>query len=73
MVKVCIHAIANVIIVHCDHQTAQDSGGPRKEFFRLALQKIQETFFGAKLRTEDADKYTTIGVIFGNKKVLTLN
>ncbi|KXJ10283.1 hypothetical protein AC249_AIPGENE17508 [Exaiptasia diaphana] len=47
------------------NETAQDSGGPRKEFFRIVLQEIKETYFGDKLRSDVSDKYRTIGIIFG--------
>ena len=44
-------------------EAARDYGGPRKEFFRLMLIEIKENFFDGGLRTDLAEKYTTVGVV----------
>ena len=46
-------------------EAARDYGGPRKEFFRLMLIEIKENFFDGGLRTDLAEKYTTVGVVMG--------
>lgn len=44
---------------------AEDLGGPRKEFFRIALTLIKEKYFDFGLRELLADDYVTVGKIFG--------
>ena len=43
------------------------------EFFHLILKKIQEKFFQNGLRGLLCDKYTTIGIIFGEENVFCRN
>jgi hypothetical protein len=50
-------------------QTAEDLGGPRKEFFDLILQEIQKKFFDPIRDWIDVKEYETIGKIFGKFKV----
>jgi hypothetical protein len=44
-------------------EIAGDSGGPRKEFFRLCMRKIKEKYFDKGLRTLLADEYEEVGKI----------
>ena len=44
---------------------AQDSGGPRKEFFRLVLKEIKEKLFDSGLIKDFAERYYTSGIIMG--------
>jgi len=44
-------------------ELAKDHGGPRKEFFRLCLQDIENKFFKNGLREELAKDYEFIGTI----------
>ena len=44
---------------------AEDYGGPRKEFFRLILAEIKETYFDKGLRVLLREKYLPIGIILG--------
>ena len=44
---------------------AQDSGGPRKEFFRLVLKEIKEKLFDSGLIEDFAERYYTSGIIMG--------
>ncbi len=44
-------------------EIAGDSGGPRKEFFRLCLREIKEKYFDKGLRTLLADEYEEVGKI----------
>ena len=45
---------------------AEDYGGPRKEFFRLVLAQIKETFFDRGLREMLREKYVAVGIVLGN-------
>ena len=47
----------------CLFQSAMDFGGPRKEFFALVLQKIQEHYFDPV--KEWSGDYEVIGKIMG--------
>lgn len=44
-------------------EAACDYGGPRKDFFRLMLIEIKEKSFDGGLRTDLAEKYSTVGVV----------
>ena len=44
---------------------AQDSGGPRKEFFRLVLKEIKEKLFDNGLIEDFAERHYTSGIIMG--------
>ena len=44
-------------------EIAGDSGGPRKEFFRLCMREIKEKYFDKGLRTLLADEYEEVGKI----------
>ncbi|XP_070550065.1 uncharacterized protein [Ptychodera flava] len=46
-------------------EKAADYGGPRKEFFRLALLKIKEKYFDAGLKMHLSEDYYLVGVIMG--------
>lgn len=46
-------------------KTAQDFGGPRKEFFRLALLEIKEKYFDEGLRDLLFADYEMVGKVFG--------
>lgn len=46
-------------------QVAADYGGPRKEFFRLILREIKETYFDHGLREIFSDNYLTVGIVLG--------
>jgi hypothetical protein len=46
-------------------KVAEDYGGPRKEFFRLILAQIKETYFDNSIRELLREKYVTIGIILG--------
>ena len=46
-------------------QAAVDNGGPRKEFFRLLLLEIKESFFNPLRENLEVEKYEIIGKIFG--------
>ncbi|VDI18550.1 Hypothetical predicted protein [Mytilus galloprovincialis] len=45
------------------HETAEDFGGPRREFFRIVLAEIQRKYFQNGLRDYMATDYRTIGKI----------
>ena len=42
---------------------AQDAGGPRREFFRLCLQKIKQKHFDNGLKEHLSEDYKTVGII----------
>lgn len=44
-------------------ESAQDYGGPRREFFRICLQEIKAKYFDNGFREHLADDYTTVGLI----------
>ena len=44
-------------------EKAHDSGGPRKEFFRLSLKEIKDKYFDNRLRELVAEEYEYVGVI----------
>lgn len=44
-------------------ESAEDYGGPRKEFFRLCLREIKATYFDNGLKDHLAQDYSTIGLI----------
>lgn len=71
-VLVALPFICCLIVIVFYFQTAQDSGGPRKEFFCLLLKEIGKVYFGRVLRSDVAEKYHTVGIIFG-MIVLLLN
>lgn len=59
---------SNIFLFYMFHQhiqSAQDFGGPRKEFFRLVLREIKEIYFDNGLRELLSEKYYIIGIIFG--------
>ena len=45
------------------NETAQDNGGPRREFFRICLKEIKTTYFDNGLKAHLADDYTIVGLI----------
>lgn len=47
------------------NQVAEDYGGPRKEFFRLVLNEIKDTFFDKGLRNLLSEKYVPVGILLG--------
>ncbi|CAB4021455.1 leucine-rich repeat-containing DDB_G0290503 isoform X1, partial [Paramuricea clavata] len=49
--------------VSFDNETAQDNGGPRREFFRICLKEIKTTYFDNGLKAHLADDYTIVGLI----------
>ncbi|CAB4037481.1 leucine-rich repeat-containing DDB_G0290503 isoform X1, partial [Paramuricea clavata] len=49
--------------VSFDNETAQDNGGPRREFFRICLNEIKTTYFDNGLKAHLADDYTIVGLI----------
>ena len=44
-------------------ESAEDYGGPRKEFFRLCLREIRAKYFDNGLKGHLANDYTAIGLI----------
>ena len=44
-------------------EAANDSGGPRKEFFRLCLKEIKDKYFGNGLNDLIAEEYEFVGMI----------
>lgn len=51
---------------------AEDYGGPRKEFFRLVLTEIKETYFDKGLRELLREKYVAIGIILGEFEIIKI-
>ncbi|XP_028415611.1 uncharacterized protein LOC114538969 [Dendronephthya gigantea] len=63
-----IAAIDNLFLTLCVQfygEQAQDYGGPRREFFRLALREIKEKYFDHGLRELLKDEYEIVGTIMG--------
>ena len=50
-------------------QTAEDFGGPRKDFFRLILSEIKEKYFDVGLRELLSEDYRIVGIIFDMEKL----
>jgi len=46
-------------------QAALDYGGPRKEFFRLALSEIKKKYFDQGIREHLFEDYFMVGLIMG--------
>ncbi len=44
-------------------ESAQDNGGPRREFFRICLKEIKAKYFDNGLKAHLAKDYTTVGLI----------
>jgi hypothetical protein len=62
-----VHNAQSLLKVFFYILVAEDYGGPRKEFFRLVLAQIKETFFDKGLRKMLREKYVAVGIVnFGN-------
>ena len=46
-------------------QVAEDFGGPRKEFFRIALKTVKEGYFDDGFQEIFNEDYLIIGKLFG--------
>ena len=44
-------------------ESAQDNGGPRREFFRICLKEMKAKYFDNGLKAHLANDYTTVGLI----------
>lgn len=65
-----IMLMKSILITHVNSliiilQSAEDYGGPRKEFFRLALLEIKKKYFDQGIREHLCEDYFMVGLIMG--------
>ena len=51
-------------------RSAEDFGGPRKEFFLLILLEIKEQYFDGGIKQDRKDEYYIIGLVMGEFHIL---
>lgn len=61
-----MNVIKRIYIIVCG-QVAADFGGPRKEFFQLALLEIKEKYFDHGLRQHLSEDYLVVGKLLGKQ------